>query len=255
MRKVKVVIVFCLLAVLALAPYALAEGFKTSLGLGIGWAPDYEGSDDYEAVPIPFAKVTWGEGGYVLLNGNSLRVNFFNDSFQFGPILQYRKSRAAVDDNRVKRMNKIDAATEAGAFVAFKFDSLLLGVDAVADISDEYNGYLITLRGAYIATIDQGLKLTASLSTTYADNDYMNTYFQVDSKNINSSSLSYFDADACFKDVSLGLNGDMALTSNWSLRATGVYKKLLDDAKDSPLVDDVGDDNQFFLGLTAIYNF
>ncbi len=248
--------VLCLLAAcLTLAPTAFAGKVETSLGLGVGWMPDYEGSDDYEAVPIPYAKVTWGEGGYLLLNGTSLRVNLINETFQFGPILQYRRERGNVDDDRVERMDKIDGATEAGAFLAYKFDSLLLGIDAVTDISNEHDGYLITLRGAYTFDFCDGSNIVPFISTTYADDDYMETYFQVDPGNVGSSGLSYYEAEACFKDVSLGLNSDMVFSNNWLVQGTAVYTKLLDDAKDSPLVDDVGDDNQFFVGLVLVYKF
>jgi outer membrane scaffolding protein for murein synthesis (MipA/OmpV family) len=33
------------------------------------------------------------------------------------------------------------------------------------------------------------------------------------------------------------------------------YKKLVNDAKDSPLVDDEGNDNQFTLGVMATYRW
>lgn len=255
MKKVKFILVLCLLASLAMAPYAFAGDVKTTLGLGVGWMPDYEGSNDYEAVPIPYAKVTWGDGAYLLLNGASLRVNLLNKTFQLGPILQYRRERGNVDDKRIKRMDKIDGATEAGAFIAYRFDSLLLGVDAVTDISNEHDGYLITLRGAYTFDFCDGSNIVPFISTTYADDDYMETYFQVDPGNVGSSNLPYYEAEACFKDVKVGVNSDMAVSDNWILRATAVYTKLLDDAKDSPVVDDVGDDNQFFVGLVCAYKF
>jgi MipA family protein len=35
----------------------------------------------------------------------------------------------------------------------------------------------------------------------------------------------------------------------------GTYARLLNDAKDSPIVDDVGDANQFFAGALINYQF
>ncbi len=255
MRKVKIILIAILAVSFLTALPMFAADFKTSLGLGVGMVPDYEGSDDYEAVVIPFAKVLWESGRYVLLDGNSLRINILSDEWQFGPILQYRRERDNVDNDRVDNMDDIDAAVEAGAFLAYKSGPWLLGIDAVTDVSNEHDGYLITLRGAYTAKLSQYASLTPFISTTYADDDYMETYFQVDADNVGSSGLEYYDAEACFKDVRMGLTADYDITDQAIIRITGVYTKLLDDAKDSPIVDDEGDDNQMYLGLLCIFHF
>jgi len=255
MRKIKITLMLVLVVGFLAALPAFAADFKTSLGLGIGMAPDYEGSDDYEAVVLPFAKVVWESGRYVLLDGNSLRINILSDNWQFGPMLQYRKERDNVDNNRVDDMKDIDAAVEAGAFLAYKNGPWLLGIDAVADVSDEHDGYLITLRGAYTAELSQYASLTPFISTTYADDDYMETYFQVDADNVGSSGLEYRDADACFKDVKIGVSADYSITDHTIIKVIGAYTKLLDDAKDSPIVDDEGNDDQMYFGLLCIYQF
>ena len=59
---------------LAAAPAAVAVD-KFELGLGPGIAPDYEGSEDYEFVPIPYARAQWASGQYVHLLGNKLKGN------------------------------------------------------------------------------------------------------------------------------------------------------------------------------------
>jgi outer membrane protein len=255
MRKIKITFMAILVVSLLTALPAFAGDFKTSLGLGVGMTPDYEGSDDYEAVLVPFAKVTWESGRYVLLDGNSLRINFLSDNWQFGPVLQYRGKRDNVENDRVDDMEDIDAAIEAGAFLAYKNGPWLFGVDAVTDVSNEHDGYLITLRGAYTAEVSQYFKLTPFLSTTYADDNYMETYFQVDAGNVGTSGLEFRDAEACFKDVTFGLTADYDITDQAIIRIMGAYAMLLDDAKDSPIVDDEGDDKQMYLGLLCIFHF
>jgi outer membrane protein len=41
----------------------------------------------------------------------------------------------------------------------------------------------------------------------------------------------------------------------WSVTALASYTRLLDDAADSPIVDDAGDANQFFGGALINYRF
>ena len=256
MGKIKILAACCLAGGLMLVPNAFASDVKTSIGLGVGMAPDYEGSEDYEAVPLPFAKVSWGDNGnYVLLDGNNMRANFLSDRWQLGPLLQYRAERHSVDNKRVKRLDDIDAATEAGLFLLYKSGPWRFGVDAVADISDEHDGSLVTLRAAYVCDNIENWKFTTTLSTTYADDDYMETYFQVDSKNVNDSGLSLYEADGGIKDVGLSILADYSWNNSWSMVGIASYTQLVDDAKNSPIVDDEGDEGQMFLGVMAIYHF
>lgn len=41
----------------------------------------------------------------------------------------------------------------------------------------------------------------------------------------------------------------------WSVNAIATYARLLGDAEDSPIVDDVGDANQFFGSFLVNYRF
>lgn len=256
MKTLKVLSATCVVAGLMMTASAFAQDMKTSVGLGVGMAPDYEGSDDYEAVPLPFAKVSWGnEGHYVLLNGNNVRLNLLTEKWQLGPVLQFRKKRDSVDNDRVKDMKKVDAVTEGGLFLAYKNGPWSGGIDAVADVSDEHDGYLLTLRGAYTCKSIENWKFTTALSTTYADDDYMETYFQVDATNVGTSGLRFRKADSGIKDVGISFVGDYSLNQNWTVRGLASYTQLLSDAKDSPVVDDEGDEGQAFFGVMGIYHF
>ena len=42
---------------------------------GAGMAPDYEGSDDYKIVPLPYAKLTLENGMFVNLQGSAVKAN------------------------------------------------------------------------------------------------------------------------------------------------------------------------------------
>ena len=163
----KILAACCLAGVLMFVPNAFASDVKTSIGIGVGMAPDYEGSEDYEAVPLPYARVTWGDNGnYVLLNGNNVRANLLSKKWQAGPLLQYRQERDDVDNDRVDKMKDIDSVVEAGAFIAYQSGPWRLGLDVAADITDEHDGYLVTLRGGYTCKHIDNLKITTSLSTT-----------------------------------------------------------------------------------------
>jgi hypothetical protein len=61
-----------LLAVTVTAQPAIAVE-KLELGFGLGAAPDYEGSEDYAPVLLPYARVDLDSGKFLRLQGNRLQ--------------------------------------------------------------------------------------------------------------------------------------------------------------------------------------
>ena len=255
MEKKTKILFSSLAAGLFLCQAAVAADYKTSVGLGVGMAPDYEGSEDYTAVPLLFARVGWGDGDYVMLKGTQLKWNLLNDQIEFGPLLQYRGERDDVDNDRVDAMKDIDAAVEAGFFLTGRSGPWSATLEFAADVSDTYDGFLITLGGNYRQTISDDFKMTYGVSTTYASDNYMETYFQVDAGNRGTSTLPNYNADGGFKDVGLNVAADYSFNAKWSVVGNLGYKYLLGDAADSPIVDDEGSEGQFFLGAMGVYRF
>jgi outer membrane protein len=239
---------------LAAIPAAVAVE-KLEFGFGPGLAPDYEGSEDYELVPVPYALAQWASGQYVHLLGNKLKGNVLpSDMWSLGPMLEYISSRGDVDNNQVDDMQNVDASFMVGVFGGVKIDRWSASIELRQDIADD-NGFLATLNGGYNLPINEQLKLGFGAFTTYADGDYMNTYFSVDSGDARRSGLKEDDADSGFKDVGLNLSADYDFYENWSVMGLLRYTRLVGDAEDSPVVDDEGDENQFFLGALVKYSF
>jgi outer membrane scaffolding protein for murein synthesis (MipA/OmpV family) len=99
------------------------------------------------------------------------------------------------------------------------------------------------------------LTVTPTLFLTYADDDYMDTYFGVNSGNRGSSTLPDYSADSGIKDVGINLVAHYTPWQKWGIMGLASFKTLLNDAEDSPLVDDEGDDKQFMIGIMATYRW
>jgi outer membrane scaffolding protein for murein synthesis (MipA/OmpV family) len=247
-----------LLAALCLmAP--VVQAADVSIGGGIGFAPDYEGSSDYEIVPVPFASVKWSNGMYFRLEGLTARANLLPSSWvaglQLGPMYNYRAKRSDVENNQVDAMNSVSDANELGAFVAFDFNNWYLGLDALADMGQAHDWWYATLSGGYNWVISNAWSLKIGAFTTYANEDYMETYFGVDANNVGASGFAFYDPDGGVKDVGLDLGLGYMINSNWSTRAVGKYTMLVGDADDASPVVDEGDESQFFGALLVVYTF
>ena len=253
MMKISRFVGFFLTILLAASPVWALDGM---VGLGVGMAPDYEGSEDSTGVPLFMFQHNYDSGRFFKLNGPNLKVNLLaSKQYSLGPVLNYRFERDDVDNDRVDDMDKVDAAFEAGVFGGVNINNILLGVELLADVSDEHDGYLAEASVGYRWQAMPALTVTPTLFLTYADDDYMDTYFGVNAGNIGNSSLPAYEADSGLKDVGLNLVAHYTPWEQWGIMGMFSYKALLNDAKDSPLVDDEGDDKQFMLGLMVTYRW
>lgn len=238
-------------------------GVHGHIMLGGGMAPEYEGSEDYQAIPFGAAKVEY-EGYYVETRGLGLRANVSPTSrVEFGPTVNYRGGRDDdVENDAVADMREIDGAVEFGAFVKIPFNQVLhktdefsLNAEFLADVSGEHEGYLFEFGPSYSYSPMDKLRLGASLSTTYASEDYNQTYFGIDADNALRSGLAQYDADGGFKDVSIGITAMYQLNDQWGVMGIARYTQLIGDAADSPIVDDEGSRGQMLVGGGVSYRF
>lgn len=242
------------------AAHVQANDGGLSLGLGVGISPDYIGSDDYTGIPMLYGKMTCPEGNYyVELAGTTVRANLVNhDHLVFGPLLNYRLGRddaISIDDNVVEKMDSVDDSFEVGAFLGVVINEWAFMAEAFKDVSDGHDGFLVTLSGKYVWDVSSSWDLILGGSTTWADNDYMDAFFDVDPSDHIMSGLHLYNAGSQWRDVSCDLGAVYRCDDEWSVRLSGGYTRLISDAKNSPVTDDRGDQNQFFAGIMAIYTF
>jgi MipA family protein len=234
------------------------------VGLGVGTVPDYEGSDNYEGTIAPFGRYNWASGRFISLGGTAnaeraarLKLNVLtkDTAWELGPVLQYRLERSGVENNKVDKMKDVNAATEAGAYLGWKADRLSLSTTYVTDVSDEYDGDVWYLNGYYDIPVDEQFRLTLGAYTTWASDDYMETYFGVDGKDSARSGLSKYRASSGFKDAGMLLIGHYKFNQHWGMAGLLNYTRMLNDAEDSPLVKKVGDENQYKAMVALTYSF
>ncbi|MEQ8601674.1 MAG: MipA/OmpV family protein [Marivibrio sp.] len=225
--------------------------------------PDYEGSDDYQALPFAAARLAY-DGYYLQTRGLGVRANIVaSDAIDFGPALSYKGARDDdVESAAVSRMAEVDAAVEAGLFVRVPVRDVMmprdeLSVDLQADtgVGDGHDGSVVAFGLGYDFAAAPDLRLGLSVSASYADADYSDAYFSVDAADSARSGLSGYDADAGFKDVGVGASARYRLSGAWGLTGFADYTRLIGDAADSPVVDVEGSPDQFRAGVGVSYSF
>lgn len=251
-----VLVVGMLMICLVANQSVIAQDTQISVGLGLGVAPDYEGSEDYQAVPIPYASVGWSNHMAISLLGNKAKVNLIPSPIWKGGLIgEYIAERNDVDNNKVDDLKTVDAAIMLGGFFGLEYENWSASIEAMQDVADGNDGSIVRLNGGYKIPIDKTLSLSLGVFTTWADDDYMEAYFTIDGADSARSGLSTFNADSGFKDVGLNLLASYKPWENWGFMGLASYKRLLNDAEDSPVVDDEGSPNQFSVGALVFYRF
>ena len=247
---------------LALLPSA-AGAVDWTLGAGVGAAPDYEGSEDYKPIPLGSVKARdlYHPASYVEIRGPRLRSNLVpHENWRLGPTAQYVFKRSDVDNSRVDDLRSTDDGFLMGFLAGYDVkgaDGRVLGIEFEPRWDAKGNiGALYTLRLKFASGLKgQSWRFNLGLESTYASDDYMEEFFGISASDSARSGLRRFDADSGIKDAGVSAGATYLITQSWSLTGLFSYKRLLDDAKDSPVTDDEGSPNQFFGGLVLGYRF
>jgi len=238
--------------------------WRYSVGLGIGIVPNYEGSDSYKGVPIPYGEIQYNYQ-FVRLAGLKITSNLINDeNWRLGPVLNRRQGYHDVHSDRVDDLTNRGPSTEVGVVGGYALPLatggdrtaiLEVGSEFLADVSSGHDGYLITPFVRYEQPMSKQWQLIGDARFSYASGDYMSHYFSVDRRDSQRSNLSQYNADADIKDVAFSVSSPYAFTQNWSVVPVLMYKRMTGDAKDSPVVDEAGNANQFIAAVVGVYSW
>jgi len=261
------------LAVMLFASGAMAAGMDSPfiidnvpqvIGVGVGMIPDYLGSDNYTVAAAPFFRYTFaGTERYIQFNVTELSFNLINSpNWVLGPVLNYRPGRDDVDDDVVDEMDKIDDTFDIGITAGYVWKDkanprhrLVTNLTGYFDAGDVYRGWIISAGARYWFPISMPIDMQIGVGTNYGNAQYMNTYFGVNSEDSRDSGLKQFTADEGFRDVNAQLAMVFHFSKSWHMGVGLKYFYLVEDAGDSPIVDDRGDANQLVGGLGIAYSW
>ncbi|MCH2393059.1 MipA/OmpV family protein [Oceanibaculum sp.] len=242
------------------ADKAANSDWDIRLGGGGLVRPEYEGSDEYKVSALPVLMVNYRD--MVFLHGTTLGANALTlqgpnpgDKLQVGPLVRYRFGRDQDDSDDLRGMGDIDGAVELGGFISYSTGPWSAGLTLFRDVSDAHDGMTAELSAGHRMQLGPKLMLRSEISTTWADDNYMQAYYGVTGVQSARSGMRQYQAESGFQDAGITFDLDYLLTENWSITGRVGYKRMLGDAADSPLVADLGSEDQFSTGLYITYKF
>lgn len=205
------------------------------IGAGAGYEPKYEGSDEFEATPLPVVLYTYGD--WLAVDPLGVTVTpFKQNGFSVSGKVGYETGRNEDDADRLKGLGDIDFAGTVGAKVAYEWR----GFEVYAAVDQTINGsesLIGTFGVEYMAPVTERFFLGAEAKATVANDKHMQAYFGVNSQQSAKLGLSEYKAEAGLKRVDVSASAMYMLSENWLVRGEAGVGFLTGDAADSPIVD------------------
>ncbi|MDZ4189604.1 MAG: MipA/OmpV family protein [Hydrogenophaga sp.] len=220
-------------------------GLSGSIGLGVASMPSYEGSSNRRTLAIPYFTMNyrtrdWGEvsvGQYGLVwqavEAGDLRMGLVVNPDAGRMARQPSKLNPRPGDKRLAGMGEVRESTEAGVLVGYGPFSLL----ARKSLGDSgHKGTQVDMSVAWPLKVSDKVDVSFGAGLTWADKDYMQTYFGVTPAQSLASGFRAYTPKAGVRKFELSANAEYALAKDWKLQGSLALTQLTGDAADSSLV-------------------
>ncbi len=241
-------------------PGADADEWTISLGVAPIFTPAFEGSRDMVLSIFPDIRVNYGETFFASVP-DGLGFNVINDNgWRAGPLAKVRFGRnedfggspfiVAGNSNALQGLGDIDATAELGGFVERRFGprgTWRLRAEIVRGFGG-HEGLIAELSASHSVRLG-GAIVSVGPRATLASDDFMQTYFGIDTQQSANSGLAIYNAKGGL--LSYGLGGAIVrpIGKRSAITLFSSLERLGEEAADSPLVVERGRATQFTLGI------
>lgn len=146
-------------------------------------------------------------------------------------------------------LGELDDSYELGFFTNGRYGNYLFGTRVSKDVSGGHEGTLGEFMAGYERRFTEKLGLSLGVGATWADENYMASYYGVNASQASRSGLSQYTPGAGFTNATLQMTACYQLTENWSFGAKVGYLRLIGAAADSPVASLEESKQQFVTGL------
>ncbi len=243
-----------------------AYGLSGRIGLNVVSMPTYEGSPNTRTLAGPdltlsYRSREWGsvEFGQRGLFWNAIEAG----QFRFSLVAQFDPGRKDKDtstldptpgDKRLAGMGNVKASTEAGVGIGYGPVTLV----ARQSLSERgHKGTQVDMTVEMPWSLSDRLGLRFAAGATWANSDYMQTYFGVTPAQAQATSFSVYTPKSGLRKVEVSVGAEYAVAPKWKLQANLAISHLGDVPAKSPLVGRLGtagtsDDDRRFGGFVAL---
>ena len=235
-------------------PEQNSHAFNNNVGIVTIYAPRYSGSNDERWLVLPSFNYEFNENwvinpyqGLVYKNNLTSRIE---GTLRLGADFGRKESNSSDLDG----LGNVSASPEAGASLSYRIFPLLRANISVSQglTTAGHNGLYgkFSLNG--FIPWGKGLISLLQVSTSAANQKYMQSFYGVNSSQAISSGYNEYRPNSGLYDVGASHTLIYSFAKRWSLNVTLNYQRLLSNAGDSPFVKE---QNQWsmFSGISYLF--
>jgi outer membrane protein len=205
-------------------------------GIALISTPQYQGSNETWKLAVPVIDYQWANGWFAGVS-NGVGYNFSSE-----PMLDYgvrltgnlgrREKRAKI----LRGMGDIKESAEISSFFNFKFTPNM-GVNHSISYGagNDHRGMLFNIEASFSNTMGSKLRAGGSLGASYANDNYMQSFFGVTQAQAQRAHLAQYTAKAGLRNTYVSGFVSYMVTDRTALSLVVASDRLAGDAKSSPL--------------------
>ena len=203
--------------------------------------PTFHGSDRYRVTPIPLVIIRWRDT--VSLGVEGLSLYWHHNNLRIGGGVNYEGGRLdheangilSSGDNRLKGLGNVDASVGLRGFVSYQFGPVYLDTSAIKYVGSQNKGILVNVGASARLAATKRLIFRPHIGATWADDNYMQTFFGISPLQASRSIFPQFNAGPGLEDVNGGLTIAYLLNKHWFWGADATATQYLGHAARSPI--------------------
>lgn len=255
------------------SPAKVSSRDTLTVGAGVASIPDYEGSDDYQTLPVGAVRGKY-RGISFHTSGTYLYVDFLPGSgkatLDAGPVVGLRFDRRhRSDDLFVSKMTRRKTAIEAGAFAGAsvhglidRYDTLSFHLAVLHDVGNAHKSTLFAPNISFSTPVSRRTYISLSGGAEFVSRRFATYYFGVTAADVLATGGAlppYSPRKGGMKNwktsllINQSITGD--LLGGLSVFGLGQYSRLVGDFKRSPIVAERGSANQWLGAVGLAYTW
>jgi len=205
-------------------------------GVAVISTPQYQGSDETWKLAVPVIDYQWASGWFAGVS-NGVGYNFSNrPMFDYGVRLIGNLGRREKRAKILRGMGDIKESAEVSAFFNYKpLPQIAINHSVSYGAGDDHRGMLFNLEASFSKTIGSRLRAGTSLGASYANDNYMQSFFGVTRAQAQRTLLPQYQAKAGLRNMYVSGFVSYMVTDRTALSLLVTSDRLTGDAKASPL--------------------
>ena len=226
--------------------------FRAGVGLGVGIAPNFPGSDRYRTGLAPVVFAGYGPMFFAL---NQIGVRAYRDQrWIVSGFLALNGGRKESEDARLQGLGNINRTFRAGVRVTYREGPFIAVGQVSTDVAGENQGTIARLDLFGRTRAGERTVLYGGPGLTWVDKEYAQSYFGVTAEQSANSNVGLrpFNAGSGVNSVRLSGGAFHRFGGKWIGMANLSAARLTGDATHSPITE-VKEEFLFFSGLMYVF--